>query len=116
MDRTKAVALAEEWVAAWNAHDLERVLSHYADDATFFSPIAQQRTGKGRVNGKAELRAYWGPALATLTDLHFDIVEVLVGFDSLTILYDSRGRGRVAETLELGADGLVTHAVACYAR
>ena len=23
---------AKEWVAAWNAHDLDRVLSHYEND------------------------------------------------------------------------------------
>lgn len=23
---------AHEWIAAWNAHDLERILAHYADD------------------------------------------------------------------------------------
>jgi ketosteroid isomerase-like protein len=34
-------AFAEDWIAAWNAHDLDRVLSHYADDIVFLSPIAQ---------------------------------------------------------------------------
>lgn len=115
MEKSKALTFADEWIAAWNAHDVERVLSHYADDATFLSPIAKQRTGNGFVSGKEALRAYWAPALATLTDLHFDIVQVLVGYDSLTILYDSYGRGRVAETLELGPHGKVVHAVACYA-
>jgi len=26
------VSHAQEWIAAWNAHDLERILAHYADD------------------------------------------------------------------------------------
>ena len=27
-----ARTFAEEWVAAWNAHDLERILAHYSDE------------------------------------------------------------------------------------
>ena len=32
MTREEALGFAREWVAAWNAHDLGRILSHYADD------------------------------------------------------------------------------------
>ncbi len=38
MTHAEALALAEEWVAAWNAHDLGRILAHYADDFTMTSP------------------------------------------------------------------------------
>ncbi len=31
--------LAGEWVEAWNAHDLERILSHYTDDFIMESPL-----------------------------------------------------------------------------
>ena len=51
-------AFAAEWLAAWNAHDLERILSHYAEGVTFLSPVAARMTGNGRVEGKAALRAY----------------------------------------------------------
>ena len=34
-----AQAFAEEWVAAWNAHDLERILAHYRDDFEIITPI-----------------------------------------------------------------------------
>jgi len=30
-------ALASEWIAAWNARDLERVLAHYTNDAEMTS-------------------------------------------------------------------------------
>jgi len=29
-----------DWIAAWNAHDLERILSHYREDVLFTSPFA----------------------------------------------------------------------------
>ena len=38
-------AFAEDWVAAWNAHDLERVLAHYAEDVVFVSPNSSRFTG-----------------------------------------------------------------------
>src|SRR4051795_13049832 len=36
-------AFADEWIAAWNARDLDRVLSHYAADAVVTTPFAAVR-------------------------------------------------------------------------
>jgi hypothetical protein len=65
MDAEVALKFAEEWVAGWNSHDLERILTHYADDVVFSSPHIIERLGKpsGEVHGKDELRAYWGSGL-----------------------------------------------------
>jgi ketosteroid isomerase-like protein len=49
MTSKEAQAFADEWIAAWNSHDLERVLSHYAPEIVFLSPIAQKLVGNGRV-------------------------------------------------------------------
>lgn len=38
MTKDAAQAWAQEWVDAWNARDLERVLAHYADDFEMSSP------------------------------------------------------------------------------
>jgi ketosteroid isomerase-like protein len=38
MEKEQAQRLAEEWYAAWNDHDLERILSHYSDVVVFVSP------------------------------------------------------------------------------
>jgi ketosteroid isomerase-like protein len=117
---TAAHAFAAEWIAAWNAHDLDRILSHYAQDVVFLSPVAQSRVGNGRVIGHDALRAYWGPAIGPGSRLRFELVEVLVGFDALTIVYNADlpaglGRRRAAETFELGRDGKVVRSMACYA-
>nr|MDT0524585.1 nuclear transport factor 2 family protein [Streptomyces sp. DSM 41633] len=59
-------AFAEEWVNAWNAHDVEAVLAHFHDDVMFSSPVAARvlpETG-GVVRGKDALRHYWTTALA----------------------------------------------------
>jgi len=39
MQQGFAEHFAREWVAAWNSHDLERVLEHYEDDFEMSSPI-----------------------------------------------------------------------------
>ena len=45
MDKKFAEHLARDWIESWNAHDLERILWHYADDlkchrrSSFASPM-----------------------------------------------------------------------------
>lgn len=104
IDRVFAEAFAAEWIAAWNAHDLERILSHYADDFEMTSPLVVERMGEpsGRLGGKAAIRPYWGPALAK-GELRFTLEEVLVGVDALTILYRRETGQRVAETIAFDA-------------
>jgi SnoaL-like domain len=52
--------LANDWVAAWNAHDLDLIMAHYQDAVELTSPVAAQPLGTpdGKVVGKAILRAY----------------------------------------------------------
>ena len=114
MDHERARAFAQEWIAAWNAHDLDRILSHYAPEIVFLSPIAQQRAGNGRVAGIPALRTYWGPALAPNSTLKFELIDVLVGHDCVTILYRNQRGQRVAETCVFDAGGKVVRSFACY--
>lgn len=115
MTDSAAQAFAAEWVAAWNAHDIERVLAHYAEDVEFQSPFIAAFAGEpsGRLRGKAALRAYWSAALQKLPELRFALLDVLVGAGSLTLYYRGH-RGLVAETFLFGADGKVQRATACY--
>jgi len=117
IDADKAQQFARAWVQAWNDHDLEAILSHYAEDITFHSPRIRQVTGRqvDSVTGKAELRAYWGKALELLRDLYFDVDEVLVGSDAVTIRYTNERSQSVAETFIFGVDGKVRTSIACYA-
>lgn len=45
IDQHWAQAFAREWIAAWNAHDMDRILSHYADDFEMSSPLIVERLG-----------------------------------------------------------------------
>lgn len=111
-----AAAFVAEWIAAWNAHDLDRIMAHWADDARFTSPIAARLLGTdGAVVGKPALRAYWQRGLAANPDLRFELDDVLVGTDSLVIAYRNHRGQRCGEWLKLDADGRAIAGAAHYA-
>lgn len=116
MDKTFAQHFAQDWIAAWNAHDLERILSHYADDFEMTSPFIIPIAGEpsGTLKGKPAVRAYWARAMALIPDLRFELREVLVGVASITLTYQG-ARGPAAEVFHFGPDGKVTRALAHYA-
>jgi ketosteroid isomerase-like protein len=117
IDRTHAERFAREWIDAWNAHDLEAILSHYADDVVFRSPRIAVVMGEkvDSVAGKSALARYWGKALANAKDLHFTFERLYIGSDSLTIAYRNHRGQYAAETFVFNATGLVAESIATYA-
>lgn len=113
----QAQEFAEDWIAAWNAHDLDRILSHYAADVVFRSPRITVVTGdkSGIVKGKASLEAYWRKALAGASDLHFTLERVFVSSNAVTVAYKNHRGQSAAETMIFNADGLIQEGVAAYA-
>ncbi|MFO0706342.1 MAG: nuclear transport factor 2 family protein [Nitrospira sp.] len=107
---------AEEWVEAWNAHDLDRVLALYAEDFEMVSPLIVTIAGEpsGRLKGKPAVRAYWEKGLRLLPDLHFELRSILVGVEGMTLTYRGH-RGLVAEVFQVGPDRQVTKVSAHYA-
>ena len=45
MTLPQAQQFAAEWIAAWNAHDIDAVLAHYTDDFTMTTPMIQKLLG-----------------------------------------------------------------------
>ncbi|MBK9035093.1 MAG: nuclear transport factor 2 family protein [Myxococcales bacterium] len=109
-----AAGFVDEWIAAWNAHDLERILAHWVDDCVFTSPLAARLLGDPTVRGKAALRAYWQQGLAASPGLRFDLDRVLVGADSLVIAYRNHRGQHVGEWLRLDAALHATEGAAHY--
>ena len=101
MDSATAQEFAASWVAAWNAHDLEQLLSHFADDVVFASPVAAQLIdgSDGVLRGKAALRDYWAEGLRRIPDLHFTVLDVYVGVSAVVIHYRNQKGARVSEVL-----------------
>ena len=109
-------AFAKDWIDSWNAHDLERILSHYTDDVELTSPIAAQRLNRpnGRVVGKEDLRAYFTVGLQAFPDLHFDLHDIMSGVSSVVLYYTNQKGARVGEYMEIAPNGLVSRVVANY--
>ena len=115
ISREFAEKFAKHWIEAWNSHDLKHVLSHYADDFEMSSPFIPQIAGEpsGTLKGKAAVGAYWAKALEMMPTLRFELVDALVGVNSITLYY--RGvRGMAAEVFFFNADGQVLEAFAHY--
>jgi ketosteroid isomerase-like protein len=91
IDRAWAEEFARDWIAGWNSHDVDRVLAHYADDFEMTSPLIVQRLGvaDGKLKGKEAIRRYWSQGLAATPDLQFKLLDVVVGVNSLAIIYES---------------------------
>lgn len=108
--------LAQEWVAAWNSHDLERILEHYDDAVVLVSPVAARLLGNGgRVEGKAALGDYFKRGLAAYADLRFDLTDVLWGVETIVVCYANNVRGgKTAEVMQIGAGGKVLRVWANY--
>ena len=108
-------SFADQWIADWNSHDLDRILAHYSPEIRFRSPFAERMVGTGEVVGLDALRAYWGPALANRPGLTFTLKTAFIGYRAIAIHYgDEQGRD-VVETLYFGADGRVIAGSGCYA-
>jgi len=117
MEKEFAERFATEWIESWNAHDVDRVLSHYAEDFEMSSPVIIQVAGEpsGTLKGKAAVGAYWRRALDLVPDLQFELLAVLAGVSSITLYYKG-ARGRLAaEVFHFGPDQKVTRAFAHYA-
>ena len=116
LSRDFAHRFAAEWIAAWNSHDLERILAHYRDDFEMFSPLIVERVGEasGSLRGKENVGAYWKIGLAASPPLRFELIDVSAGVGSLTIHYRSVGRRIAAEVLEFDADCRVVRGRAHY--
>ncbi|MBA2402340.1 MAG: nuclear transport factor 2 family protein [Bradyrhizobium sp.] len=108
-DAARLASLGREWIAAWNSHDLERVLAMYAEDSEMTSDRipALGFDASGTLRGKDRLRAYWGMALQRLPDLHFELIDIYVSPDSVVVFYQNDRGARICEYLRVDAEGRI---------
>ena len=116
IDATLATEFAAAWAGAWNSHDLDEIMSHYADDVTLVSPTAAALLGdpSGEVRGKLALRAYFQRGLEVYPNLRFEIFDVMWGVRSVVACYYNQRGTKSAELMELDGNGKVTRVIANY--
>ena len=116
MTRDEAWNLANQWIAAWNAHDLDLIMIHYEDAIELTSPVAAQLLGAsgGRIVGKENLRAYFQRGLEAYPDLQFRLQDVLWGVNSVVLYYTNQVGTHTGEFMELSTVGKVARVIAHY--
>jgi hypothetical protein len=111
-------AFADRWIADWNAHDLEAILSHYAPEVIFHSPkvAVYTRGAKTHFTSREELRPYFSRAFAMWPNLHFDLKSVCTDANGVALFYANEVGAAAVEIMELDDNGHVKFARVLYDR
>ncbi|MFN0137053.1 MAG: nuclear transport factor 2 family protein [Phycisphaerae bacterium] len=118
ISESQARAFADSWYAAWNAHNLQAILAHYAPTIEHSSPFVSRYRASDDlwIRGIAALRDYFAHALERNPDLRFDPLHVAVGATSLVLVYRRMSGHIAAEVFYLNAEGKVVRSVSHYDR
>jgi ketosteroid isomerase-like protein len=110
-------ALAEQWIAAWNARDLGRIMDHYASDVEFEANTVVRRWQKadGKLRGLAELREHFRLGLELVHNLHFELEDMFSAPSGYAVLYRRENGNRVLDVVELDDEGKARRVKAFYA-
>ena len=109
MNEQQAIGLAQSWITAWNRHDLDAIVQHYAPDVKFASPFVQALAGEtsGTIYGREALKAYFQNGLQAYPHLRFELIRILLGIDSMLLYYRSVNGLLAAEMMTIDDDGLI---------
>lgn len=116
LSEADAQKFAADWIQAWNSHDLDSILLHYAPDVVLTSPAAAQILGDpaGTVRGKDALRKYFQRGLEAYPNLAFRLLDALRGLNSVVLYYINQKGTKTAEFMEFDANQKVVRVVANY--
>ncbi|MBF4472069.1 MULTISPECIES: nuclear transport factor 2 family protein [Flavobacterium] len=111
-----AQKFASEWIESWNSHDLDDILNHYSEDIEITTPMIKLAGGieSGSLVGKALVKDYWNKALTKFPDLHFELIEVTSGVNSVALYYKSIMGKMAIEVMFFNDKGLVNKMIAHY--
>ena len=112
----QARQFAEEWGKERKAHDLEKIMSQYAENVFLTSPTAARllKDPAGKVVGKQALRNYFSVGLQAYPNLTFRVLDVGCGISSIAIYYENQNGVRVFEQMEFGPNQKVIRVNAHY--
>ena len=107
---------ANDWIEAWNSHDLERILAHCCDDVELTTPMIKValNVDSGTLQGKENARRYWRAALQKVPDLRFELIEATQSVGSIAIYYRAVMNKRAIEVMFFNEAGEVARAIAHY--
>lgn len=100
-------SIAFKWFEAFNAHDLEQLLSLYDEQALHFSPKLKIRKPEteGLIKGKNALRVWWQDAFDRLPTLFYKVTSLTANSDRVFMEYirqvENEEEMLVAEVLDI---------------
>ena len=111
-----ARSFADSWYAAWNAHDLDRIMAHYAPDIEHSSPFIRRYNGTDdtSLRGIAAVRDYFDRALKRNPTLRFDPLHLTIGLESVVLVYKRMTGDLAAEVFIFDAVGRVVRSISHY--
>jgi hypothetical protein len=109
-------AITNDWIDAWNEHDLDRIMSHYSDDIEYVANTVFSRWHKpdGKLQGKEELREHFRLALLVAPQLRFTLKNVFSAPHGYAFHYERENGNHVLNVVELDVMGLMKKAQVFY--
>lgn len=113
---SQARAFAASWYAAWNAHDIDAIMSHYAPNIEHSSPFIKRYNNSDDLSLKGidAVRDYFARALLRNPTLRFNPEHVTIGLESVTLIYTRMTGDRAAEVFFFDKSGKITRSVSHY--
>ncbi|HYB41217.1 MAG TPA: nuclear transport factor 2 family protein [Candidatus Methylomirabilis sp.] len=84
---------------AFNSRDVDRIVSHFADDATFLMARGPEPCGR-RVHGKAAIRKVLADRFAVISDMRWDHIDHFVAGNRAVSVWTVTGKSADGERLD----------------
>src|SRR5262249_39186094 len=91
-------ALMKEINAAFNSRDVDRIMTFFAEDATFLMARGPEPDGR-RVRGKAAIRKVLADRFKVITDMRWDHIDAFICGDRAVSVWMVTGTGTDGERL-----------------
>jgi hypothetical protein len=111
---TQYLSIAQQWLEAFNSHNLETLLALYDDNAIHYSPKLKIRHPEtdGLIQGKQQLKVWWQDAFSRLPSLKYNVQSLTANKERVFMEYLRLVTGepdmRVAEVLDI-RNGLIVY-------
>ena len=107
---------ANEWIASWNSHNIDDILSHYSDNFEITTPMIKTllNIDSGTLKGKENVKEYWISALKKVPDLNFELLDITKSVNSVALYYKSVLNKNAIEVMFFDDNGKINKIIAHY--
>ena len=98
LNKPVTVQLMKDISAAFNSRDVDRICSHFTDDATFWLARGPEPVGR-TLKGKEAIRKALADRFKTIPDMRWDHIEYIFAGNRAISVWTVRGKGADGEDL-----------------